>query len=126
MTALYQELLDAQNDGDGARTLECHASEKCTATALKNKGLIEICAEGEYLSGGFFEIKLPNSSGPSATSGREQKLIDIMFEIAITSARCMRLKSNEEIAAWVSEQLSICGFPTKPCGAGWGLLQKKD
>lgn len=54
---------------------------------------------------------------------REQKLIDIMFEIAMTCARSdMAGKSNEEIGQWVAEQLRSSGFDTSPCGASWGVL----
>lgn len=54
---------------------------------------------------------------------KEQRLIDIVFQIAFCAARSMHGKSNEEIAAWVTQQLSICGFNTAPCGASWGVLE---
>ena len=53
---------------------------------------------------------------------REQKLIDIMFEVAMVSADSMHGKSNEEIANWVRRQLEICGFKTEPVGVSWGML----
>lgn len=56
------------------------------------------------------------------TESREQKLIDIMFEIALVSAQRFHGKSNEEICAWVADQLHKCGFPTIPVGSGWGHL----
>lgn len=50
----------------------------------------------------------------------EQKLIDMMFEIAI------RLKplgmSKESVAEWVSDQLRQNGFDTTPRGLSWGVL----
>lgn len=57
------------------------------------------------------------------TKTNEQKLIDIMFEIAMVSATHMKDKSNAEIAAWVSKQLGECGFKTEPCGSSWGILK---
>lgn len=52
----------------------------------------------------------------------EQKLIDIMYQVAFTTASHMHNKSNEEIAKWVSKQLSDCGFKTEPRGSSWGVL----
>jgi hypothetical protein len=57
---------------------------------------------------------------------REQELIDIMFQIAITAANEMHGKSHEEIASWVAEQLKLCGYVTKPVGASWGMLQNSS
>jgi hypothetical protein len=55
---------------------------------------------------------------------REQKLIDIMFDVA------MRIRagefgdaSRECVAAWISAQLGECGFTTRPQGLSWGVLQ---
>lgn len=31
-------------------------------------------------------------------------------------------QSREDVAEWVANQLKECGFPTKPCGASWGVL----
>lgn len=56
-----------------------------------------------------------------ATSN-EQKLVDIMFEIAQTSAEFMHDKTQEEICKWTADQLRKCGFPTTPVGASWGVL----
>lgn len=58
------------------------------------------------------------------TEDREQKLIDIMFAIALNSAWYMHGKSREEITAWVSNQLAQCGFQTTPMGSSWGVLKK--
>jgi hypothetical protein len=58
---------------------------------------------------------------------REQELINIMFEVSLTinSKRAyFDGKSNEEIAAWVAEQLRGCGFDTQPVGSSWGYLKK--
>jgi hypothetical protein len=56
----------------------------------------------------------------------EQKLIDIMFEIAQVSAIHMHGKPREEICAWVADQLRKIGFPTTPCGISWGVLEVND
>jgi hypothetical protein len=58
---------------------------------------------------------------------REQKLIDIMFEIALTikDSKVLQKKTNEELCAWVSGQLKTCGFDTEPMGASWGVLKTK-
>lgn len=65
---------------------------------------------------------------------REQKLIDIMFEIAQASYRWDR-NDTDEITSyynegrekhmeWVAEQLRSCGFDTRPVGMSWGVLKK--
>lgn len=57
---------------------------------------------------------------------REQKLIDIMFEIGLTIAShefFANHKSNETVAKWISEQLKKCGFETEPTGSSWGVLK---
>jgi PIN domain nuclease of toxin-antitoxin system len=56
---------------------------------------------------------------------QEQKLVDIMFEVALTiSDKKLKLykKTNEEKAEWVADQLRKCGFNTMPCGSSWGVL----
>jgi hypothetical protein len=53
---------------------------------------------------------------------KEQQLIDIMYQIAMTSAQYLHGKSNEEIAEWVTTQLKDCGFSTEPRCASWGVL----
>lgn len=55
---------------------------------------------------------------------REQKLIDIMFEVVMVS-KTMQDMSNEVLALWVRRQLTACGFPTEPIGASWGVLVPK-
>lgn len=64
--------------------------------------------------------------GRKTQRGSEQKLIDIMFEVAMTAAKHLHGKSNEEIAEWVSKQLKDCGYPTTPICASWGVLDKTD
>lgn len=58
-------------------------------------------------------------------STREQQLVDIMFEVAITihTHPSFRAKTREEVAEWVAHQLKECGFETTPCGASWGVLK---
>lgn len=53
---------------------------------------------------------------------REQKLIDIMFEIAIRSADMFRGKSREQIAEIVAMNLRHAGWDTCPMGMSWGVL----
>lgn len=56
---------------------------------------------------------------------REQKLIDIVFEVALTIRNSQRLKNHttqDELAEWVAKQLRECGFDTKPVGSSWGVL----
>lgn len=55
---------------------------------------------------------------------REQRLVNLCFEFALKGAALMHGKSNEEVAAWVAENLRECGFPTKPVGSSWGILQE--
>jgi hypothetical protein len=59
---------------------------------------------------------------------REQKLVDIMFEIAfmIHSNSAFKGKSQNEIqiAAYVADQLKQCGFETQPMGSSYGVLKE--
>lgn len=57
---------------------------------------------------------------------KEQQLIDIMFQVALTMRNNSWFvgKSQEEVAEWVQKQLKDCGFETEPCGASWGVLKK--
>jgi len=32
--------------------------------------------------------------------------------------------NDNEVAEWVADQLKQCGYPTKPCGMSWGVLEK--
>lgn len=64
----------------------------------------------------------------------EQKLIDIMFEVAQASYRFGRDKDQitryfndgerEKHMEWVAEQLRQCGFDTQQMGMSWGVLKK--
>jgi len=53
-----------------------------------------------------------------------QKLVDIMFEIAFIVRENEELRDlgNEEFAEWVASQLRESGFSTVPCGMSWGVL----
>lgn len=58
---------------------------------------------------------------------REQELVDMMFEVTMTvnaNHNYWKDKSREELAAWISRQLSLCGFETQPMGSSWGVLKK--
>ena len=56
---------------------------------------------------------------------REQKLVDIMFEVAqVSRTASVRNLSHEEHMAWVAKQLKGCGFETAPMGLSWGVLVK--
>lgn len=58
---------------------------------------------------------------------REQQLIDIMFQVATHAGSLPTVategsKRHAERMAWVAEQLRLCGFPTQPVGASWGVM----
>jgi hypothetical protein len=62
----------------------------------------------------------------------EQKLIDIMFEIAQASYMMDRERAavkeyynekRDEHMKWVADQLRMCGFETVPAGLSWGVLK---
>lgn len=55
---------------------------------------------------------------------REQKLIDILFEVGLTihSSTWFETRSSEEVAEWIRLQLENNGFNVKPCGASHGKL----
>ena len=56
----------------------------------------------------------------------QQKLIDIMFEIAlmIHNHPYFQDKNNEKICEWIRNQLKQCGFETIPLGSSWGVLKE--
>lgn len=58
---------------------------------------------------------------------REQKLVDICFDIAFTVRGKYKgiPKDRDEFGAWVASQLRGCGFDTRPCGCSWGTLVRK-
>ena len=54
----------------------------------------------------------------------KQRLIDIMFEIAIhMQIGSAHFETREACAEWVADQLRKCGYPTRPCGSSWGVLE---
>ena len=58
----------------------------------------------------------------------EQKLIDLIFEIALTISDKnfpLRNLSNEEKGRWIADQLRKSGFDTNPVGASWGVLKRE-
>lgn len=62
---------------------------------------------------------------------REQKLIDICFQLVLTATDKQYVKrfikmTTEQKADWVAKQLRGCGFDTSPCGASWGTLNRVD
>lgn len=62
---------------------------------------------------------------------KEQELIDICFQLVLTCLDKKYVKnfikmSQEQKAEWVATQLKGCGFPTHPCGASWGILDKEN
>lgn len=50
-----------------------------------------------------------------------QKLIDICFSCGLITFS----GDTKEKAAWIAQQLRLCGFDTKPVGASWGMLIKR-
>jgi hypothetical protein len=57
----------------------------------------------------------------------EQKLVDICFAIGLhitEDKEYWKNKSREEVANWIRDQLTDCGFETIPMGASWGVLKK--
>ena len=63
-----------------------------------------------------------------AKSSREQQLVDIAFQMVLTVLdkefhKNFYRMTKEQQAAWVARQLDGCGFPTKPVGSSWGVLQ---
>lgn len=58
-------------------------------------------------------------------TAREQKLIDILFEIALRS-RDMGEVSVGDHTEWIRTQLRECGFPCIPVGMSHGVLQKEE
>jgi hypothetical protein len=56
---------------------------------------------------------------------REQQLIDIMFDIALTvKYNFSHTTPNEVVCGWVARQLKMNGFPTVAIGSSWGILSK--
>lgn len=55
----------------------------------------------------------------------EQMLVDIMFQVGLTIASNHYFKDlpQEKVAAWIAEQLALCGVKTVPVGASWGVIR---
>lgn len=55
---------------------------------------------------------------------REQKLVDIMFEMVYRVTQDHRdwKPTRDEAMEWVAYNLKECGFPTTPMGISWGVL----
>lgn len=58
---------------------------------------------------------------PGNWTANEQKLVDLCFA-CVLQAEQLAGRTNEEKAEWVRRQLTLCGFPTEPCGMSWGVL----
>jgi hypothetical protein len=58
-------------------------------------------------------------------SSKEQKLIDIMFQIAIASKEweAIQKMDREEHTEWIRQQLIGCGVEVKPIGMSHAVLQ---
>jgi hypothetical protein len=71
---------------------------------------------------------LTNEEAQDQDFRREQKLIDICFELVLTATdpkynKALLALPIEDRAAWVASNLASCGFKTEPCGASWGVLK---
>ncbi len=53
----------------------------------------------------------------------QQKLVDLMFEIALKSAESMGSASRDTIASWVRDALAVQGYRTEPIGSSWGVIR---
>ena len=53
---------------------------------------------------------------------RENKLIDMMYQMAFALRDRPMTGDNEEVAAWVTQRLKNCGFDVEPRGVCWGVL----
>ena len=90
-------------------------TEDCKSPAYR------ICSEKNCSL--FYTLKC--SAGHKVTS-REQQLVDICFELVLTSVNHIWFKDKkiEEVANWVAEKLRDSGFDTQPMGSSWGVLKK--
>lgn len=60
---------------------------------------------------------------------REQRLVKICFELAITlhtSGEYFKGKGIPYVAEWVAEQLNQCGYRNIPVGSSWGTLIEEE
>lgn len=55
---------------------------------------------------------------------REQKLVDIMFEMIISAVDTSWFKTatRNDVAEWGADTLQKNGFPTHSSGLSWGVL----
>lgn len=54
---------------------------------------------------------------------REQKLVDMIFEMAVRTAMGdYKFASREEAARWAARNLRALGFNTTPVGMSFGVL----
>ena len=56
---------------------------------------------------------------------KEQDLIDICFEVALTMKmhqETFKRMSRGDVIEWVREQLKKSGYPTEICGSSWGVI----
>ena len=64
-------------------------------------------------------------TGNDMSREREQKLIDLMYEIGIKAYWWYETNpdvTTEQVANWVTGALRDCGFNVKPMGCAWGVL----
>lgn len=56
---------------------------------------------------------------------KEQKIIDIMFQIVDRLAE-YPIEDRETRMAWVRNQYSMCGVELEPMGSSWGVIVSKE
>lgn len=85
------------------------------------KAGLEACLTAALLGRGMLSRQVGPDMGDRQ---REQKLVDIMFEIAlgVHASQTLQNLSREQLAEWVAKQLRECGFDTQPMGMSWGRL----
>lgn len=88
-----------------------------TATDITEEGVVIVNGEA-YHKSRFEEVFRPTE--------REQKLVDICFQLAIMVHCDERFAKRgvEGVAEYVASQLKQCGFPTHPVGMSWGVLDQ--
>lgn len=69
--------------------------------------------------------KLNNIINKNIVNPKEQKLINIVFDIGLTihNNKWFKKKDNEQVAQWIREQLEKCGFEVVPVGCSHGVLK---
>jgi hypothetical protein len=79
-----------------------------------------------HMAGEVLELRKSHSKNPSQLES-EQKLIDLMYEIAMKAYEWHAHNDDvtmPDIAQWVTNALRSCGYETMPCGSAWGVLIK--